>query len=103
VLVHEDQLETARQLEETLEAPVLPLEPYLEAEAAGLALLDPRVLVDAYTRLREMEEERRRREEQRRRTLTREKLRSLLEEYRSRRARRLMGAKNGGLEQGLVD
>ena len=94
ILVPSQHLDAARGMEETLSTPVLPLEDYLLEKVEGLALLDPRVLLDAYTRLREIEERRRREEEARRRTLTKEKLRSLIEEYRARRARSLLGAKN---------
>jgi len=94
VLVPAEHLETARSLEDTLDAPILPLEDYVQTRIGGVVLLDPSAIMDAYIRRQEMEERRRREEEKRRRALTKEKLRSLLEEYRSRRAR-LFEAKNG--------
>ncbi len=91
LLVPGERLEEARQaVEKQHRVPVLPAEPYLAAEASGLALLDPRVIVDAYTRLREVEEEIRREQEARRRVLTRDRLRAMLEEYRARRAKKLL-------------
>jgi len=94
VLVPRTQLGDARSLEDSLDAPVLPLEDYMVDVVAGVALLDPAALVDAYARRREMEERRRLEEERQRRLLTRERLRSMLEEYRARRAR-LLGNTEG--------
>lgn len=91
LLVPEEKLHEARQaVEKQHRVPVLPAEPYLAAETGDLALLDPRVIVDAYTRLREVEEEIRREQEARKRVLTRDKLRAMLEEYRARRAKKLL-------------
>ncbi len=91
LLVPEEKLHQARQaVEKQHRVPVLPAEPYLAAETGDLALLDPRVIVDAYTRLREVEEEIRREQEARKRVLTRDKLRAMLEEYRARRAKKLL-------------
>ncbi len=91
--VPRENLEEARKsLEKQLMVPVLALEDYLVAETVDTVLLDPGIVVDAYERLRLLKEEARREEERRRRTLTMDKLRALLEEYRARRARRLLEA-----------
>ena len=91
LLVPQEKLGPARQAAEKPHlVPVLPAEPYTAAQAGDLALLDPRVIVDAYARLREIEEEIRREQEARKRVLTRDKLRAMLEEYRARRAQKLL-------------
>ena len=91
LLAPRSQLERCTVLEEA-GLPVLPLEDYLAGELEGTALLSSRVIADAYKRKLEIEEEKRRREEEARRakTLTRDGLRRLLEEYRSKRARMLL-------------
>ncbi|KSW11811.1 hypothetical protein CF15_03140 [Pyrodictium occultum] len=94
VLVPRDSLDR-REAVEAHGVPVLPLEEYEAKRLGELVLLDERVIIDAFYRLKQMEERKR----SERRGLGLMELKKMLEEYRARRMKTLLEDANIALNE----